>query len=544
MPTGLRPRVNEAREFLEIAKDFKDPKEIIREALSNSWDAGATDVSIFFDLIPISGTRRKKIRVTIQDNGEGMSSEPRLQVGSSEIEGFFNLGDSGKPQGSIGSKGHGTKVYYKSQGISVDTWKHGNKIHACTETDPWAALQRGVVPTFGYDDTPDEQGRGTKIVIDGFEAKQGDFSDLEDLIRYITWYTVVGSFGHTFGQDRKMNVTLRSAGGSHAITVPFGFCFPDENLSLEDGTESMCKVFGPEELQAGTTADGKPVTVQVLGALLGEANRSMVPHTYEHMGLWLAKDFIRIERDNTLLEEAFGGQYYYRNFLIMANSQQFDLTANRNNIRTAQEEYDLATGAIIDWCKGVKSSEFAQTYFARKRGEDDERRKAQQEKDRKDREQRALSRRQDRINSYKGRANVNAPGVVGAPIKEPRSEAETALLLQAMISSKHPGIDFTIGDYNTAMGVDLLVERHDKGFTSNWWAELVSTLDKLTQWSHHPEGFHAIVCYALGETPETQKLSDGRIAQLVKKDAAGRYTLLVGSDTLEVYVLREILAGH
>jgi hypothetical protein len=228
----------------------------------------------------------------------------------------------------------------------------------------------------------------------------------------------------------------------------------------------------------------------------------------------------------------------------MANSQQFDLTANRNNIRTAQEEYDLATATVIDWCKGIKGSEFAQTYFDRKRSEDDEKRKAQQEKDRKEREQRALTRRQERINSYKGRANLNAPGVTGAPIKEPRSEAETALLLQAMISSKHPGIDFTIGDYNTSTGVDLLVERLDKGFTSHWWVELVSALDKLTQWSHHPDGFHTIVCYALGETPETQKLSDGRIAQLVKKDSPGRYTLLVGSDTLEVYVLREILAGY
>ena len=36
MPTGIRPRVNEAKEFIEIAKDFKDAKEIIREALSNS----------------------------------------------------------------------------------------------------------------------------------------------------------------------------------------------------------------------------------------------------------------------------------------------------------------------------------------------------------------------------------------------------------------------------------------------------------------------------------------------------------------------------
>ena len=45
MPTGIRPHVNEAREFLEIAKDFKDPQEIMREALSNSWDAGAAKVN-------------------------------------------------------------------------------------------------------------------------------------------------------------------------------------------------------------------------------------------------------------------------------------------------------------------------------------------------------------------------------------------------------------------------------------------------------------------------------------------------------------------
>ena len=34
-----------------LLKDFKDPKEIIREALRNSWDAGASEVSIKFLLI-------------------------------------------------------------------------------------------------------------------------------------------------------------------------------------------------------------------------------------------------------------------------------------------------------------------------------------------------------------------------------------------------------------------------------------------------------------------------------------------------------------
>src|SRR5271169_2263093 len=107
MPVNVRPRVNEAREFLEIAKNFKDARELLREALSNCWDASASKVAIRFDLAPILGTKRKKIMVEIEDDGDGMSSAPRPQGAPSEIECFFNLGDSYKPLGSIGSKGHG-----------------------------------------------------------------------------------------------------------------------------------------------------------------------------------------------------------------------------------------------------------------------------------------------------------------------------------------------------------------------------------------------------------------------------------------------------
>ena len=90
MPTGIRPRVNEAREFLEIAKDFKDPKEIIREALSNSWDAGATKAILKFHLVRISGTRGKSIIVEIIDDGDGMSSMKREGIDTSEIEDFVS----------------------------------------------------------------------------------------------------------------------------------------------------------------------------------------------------------------------------------------------------------------------------------------------------------------------------------------------------------------------------------------------------------------------------------------------------------------------
>ena len=130
-----------------------------------------------------------------------------------------------------------------------------------------------------------------------------------------------------------------------------------------------------------------------------------------------------------------------------------------------------------------------------------------------------------------------------APRKNPRNEAETALLLQAMISSDHPGIDFVIGDYSAQLGVDLIVELSDKGIETIKWAELVFSLDKLYKWQHSPERYHIIVCYEVGKVGEVEKFPDGTVAKLVKKEVPGRYALMVGRDVIDVYVLREILSG-
>ena len=541
MRSGIRPRVNEAREFLEIAKDFKDPREIIREALSNSWDAGASKTSIRFDLALIPGTQRRKIMVEIVDDGCGMNDEPRPAIGSSEIEGFFNLGDSGKPYGSIGSKGHGTKIYYKSLGINLETWKNGTKTTARTDEPPWDALQRGIVPTYSLDDTKDQSGKGTQIRIDGFQAKQKDFSSLSELVDYIRWYTVTGSFGNYFNSPRRMDVQLKSLDISSPITVEYGFKFPVEQIDLTKGTAAVCKLFGPTAIDCGVTEEGKPVRVEIIGALLGDSQRDIVSHTYTQMGLWLCKDYIRVERNNEILEDVFGGQYYYRSLLLFANCQQFDLTANRNNIRTDQEEYDLAIRGIKDFSKHLWESDFVKSYFEANKEEREKQSEDEQKKGEQERKARASEARKQRINRYNGRAKLKSYGLIGQITKEPQNEAETALLLQAMISSKHPGIDFVIGDYNTSYGVDLIVEKSDKGILALKWVELVYSLGKLYEWPHPPEGYHAIVCYELGGVKQVQSFSDGQNSKLVSMDTPGRYALLVGSDSIDVYVLREIL---
>lgn len=545
MPTGIKPTVNEAREFLEIAKNFKDPKEIIREALSNSWDAGASKVTLRLDLVQIPGTHRKKIVVSISDDGEGMSSTKRGEANTSEIEDFFNLGDSHKPYGSIGTKGHGTKIYYKSSGISVDTWKNGKHIRAESEVPPWRTLRKGIVPTYKYDEDIAD-GKGTKIVVDGFEGRQSDFKfdSLKTLIQYISWYTVAGSFGQYFSSPKKMDVELKPADSPipTPISIPFGFKFPNEDIDLSKGSSKYCKIFGPKTIECEQTEEGNPVTINVIGAILGEDNRESIPSTYEMMGLWLCKDFIRVERHNLMMEEVFKGQYWYRNMLIFANCQQFDLTANRDNIRSDQEEYYLAITGIKKFVEEIRNNPDWISYDEKKR-EEERLKHLQAEVDKKTiRKGELFKRRQERINAYKGRPALNAPNLVNAPVKEPRSEAETSLLLQAMISCRHPGIDFRIGEYKTSAGTDLIIECVSKGIPSLAWAEIVVTLENLFGWSHPPEGIHKVVCWDLGKVQEKQSFTSGEEAKLTKK-GQGRYHLDIGTDTIEVYVLREILQG-
>ena len=535
MPTGIRPRVNEAREFLEIAKDFKDPKEIIREALSNSWDAGAPKAILKFHLVRIPSTKRKKIIVEITDDGEGMNSVKRGRDNTSEIEDFFNLGDSHKPYGSIGTKGHGTKIYYKSNGIIVDTWKNGKHIHAESEVPPWETLQKGIVPTYKYDEDVTD-GKGTKIIVDGFKGKQSEFESVDNLIQYIQWYTVIGSFGQYFGSPKKMDVELKPTNLSIPVSIPFGFKFPNENTDLSKGSDNYCKIFGPKSIDCGETEEGVKVTVNIIGAILGEANRELVPHTYEMMGLWLCMDFIRVERNNLIIEDVFRGQYFYRSMLIFANCQQFDLTANRNNIRSDQEEYDLAIKGIKSFLEDLKCDPATTAYFEAKKKEDELKEKEKHTK----RKQEEKNELEQRLNEYKGRPALEAPKVVLGPIKEPKSEVETALLLQAMISSKHPGIDFRIGEYKTSYGTDLIVEYINKGIQAVAWAEIVVTLEKLFAWSHPPERIHKVICWELGNVGEKQTFEGGKEAKLTKK-GHGRYHLDVGVDSIEVYVLREIV---
>jgi len=528
--TGVEPDVNKAHEFLQIAENFTAPLEIIREALSNSWDADSKKVEIIID----RDTYKRPWRpfITIIDDGNGMSVN--------ELGRFFSLGFSEKPKGCIGTKGHGTKIYYRSDGIQLETVNNGKKIIAETEKRPYETLNLGKVPTYCYQSIEDSSGRkGTKITVTRFIARPRDFQKVNDeIIPYIKWYTIGGSFGHYFNPNaKKMAIKVHNLWTGERDTINNWFEIPSENLTADTSTK-LCKIFPLDILRGESEENHIEVTVEIVACLVGEEIRKqIVPSRYD-MGLWLAKDFIKIEKQKDISFHVGGktGEFYYSNFLVLTNCQQFNLPANRSSIQR-DEIYETVMKLAKDYIKKIGNDNFTLKFFNMKKAED---REKEEKKRMKEREE-TIKVLDERMKEYQSRESLpKIPELKGAIIKIPSNEKETLLLLQAMISSGHKGIDFVIGEYDDYKGVDSIIEFDDKGTHRMGWLELVYELSKVKDWWHYNERTHKIVCWDIGNLkPGKYELKNKKTFEYIQKD--NEHFIKYGEDFIKVYVLKEIL---
>ena len=132
-----RPEVNEANEFKEIANDFTNPLELVRESVSNAFDAKAQNISLSFEVVNLDG--EDVFKILIKDDGEGMNTD--------DLTNFFDLGNSSRRNdaSTIGEKGHGTKVYFNSRKLIVRSIKNGVGLIAKME-NIFQTLNRGEIP--------------------------------------------------------------------------------------------------------------------------------------------------------------------------------------------------------------------------------------------------------------------------------------------------------------------------------------------------------------------------------------------------------------
>ena len=179
----IKPKVDEVQEFIEIANDFGNRLDLVREAISNSFDADATEIWIDFSVIEDHG--ESILKITLTDNGTGMDEEG--------LQSFFDLGNSLRRDDSnkIGEKGHGTKIFFKSQRVAVKT--SNGKVRRTAEMDqPIKRLHNREIPIVKVSTSPETSDPGTTITIFGYNSNRreqfthDEYSRLHQMV-YSCW---------------------------------------------------------------------------------------------------------------------------------------------------------------------------------------------------------------------------------------------------------------------------------------------------------------------------------------------------------------------
>jgi len=222
----ITPTVDQTQEFIEIANDFSNPLDLVREAISNSFDAKATEIHITFDVVKEYG--ESILVITLRDNGTGMDA--------AGLQSFFDLGNSLRRGDvlTIGEKGHGTKVFFSSSEINVEATREGVTFVA-TMKDPYKKLFNREIPLVDVqeNDTPNKPS-GTVIRIKGYNNNRREQFTQELLKDYILWFTKFGSFESIFGIDTYKDAKLYIKGLNKPAPelLPFGHFFPEDSESI------------------------------------------------------------------------------------------------------------------------------------------------------------------------------------------------------------------------------------------------------------------------------------------------------------------------
>jgi hypothetical protein len=457
------PEVNPHAEFLEICNDFTEPREIVREAISNGFDAGARNIDIAAYVDRTTG--RDELVLCFKDDGHGMDE--------SGLKSFFSLAMTTrmvkdalgfKSSGAIGEKGHGTKIYFKSRRIELVSVKDGVMIEAVMD-DPHATLQRGTMPVVEFSSRSANLTNGTTVTVRGYnDNSQGGFGH-DALKDYILWFTKFGSCELLVGRSECKDIVLTLSGlgrkASDPERISFGHPFPEENANIAS-LRHTDKVSPLDHYVARWTLsdvpiDGKPGSkIDIVFSLEGDqAKRNINPMLHvkwkewregeynveDRYGLWLCKDFIPVARKNNWVAERSEWTKYH----AFVNCQDLRLTANRSNIDNTPSA-DLAA---------VQKT--VERIFKERITADSKYQKYQEELEKQQQYRSARAEETDFEKRKKAALKKKAASFKNLILLEPRQEGGVFSIVMQLLAIQPDLFGFSIVDYDTAFGYDLLV---------------------------------------------------------------------------------------
>lgn len=546
----IEPKVDSAQEFIEIALDFSNPLDLVREAISNAFDAEADNIVLEFSVIQEYG--EKVLKIEIEDNGTGMDEKG--------LASFFDLGNSLRrgDENSIGEKGHGTKVFFNSRKIEVITVKDEKKYHAVMN-EPSRELFERRIPKVKVTIEDDETVHsGTSICIWGYNNNRRDKFTHDQLKDYILWFTKFGSIEREFGIEKNSNVKLKFKGVDRRDfeELEYGHVFPKESKKVSDlfdkhiveAPKWYCKKFikmgslknMPEiEYQAIFVIEGTKVKYGY-NPMIRRSGYNAPAGAYtiqERYGLWLCKDFMPIQRKNEWITTK-GSEY--TKFHAFINCQDLRLTANRGSIENTPSEVlqDLMDVVKEMYINITQSADWMDIEWL----ESEVTAYNTAEKERKDFEWRI-----DKVNRAKV-ADFN-----GIHLIEPQRESGVFTIFMQLSSYDSDLFPFTIIDYDTHSGIDVIVKAKDDipiKSSKLYYVEFKNYLTK--DFNHSFENLHSIICWDINlkDLKNNDEVIDianqRRTLKIIQPEQEGDYTRyyldsMRSGRKIEVFVLKYYL---
>jgi hypothetical protein len=490
----LTPKVNESQEFIEIANDFSNPLDVVREAISNAYDANAKEIKIIFEMIDDSG--EKSLKVTLCDDGDGMDING--------LQSFFDLGNSSRIgiDGTIGEKGHGTKIYLNSKRVIVKSIKAGKFLQAIIE-EPFRKLHNKQIPqvSINDDESLNTISKGTQIEIFGYNNNRCDKFSHEILKDYIIWFTKHGSFENKLKNDlgETTKLFLKGLNSTSLDQINFGHPFPAESASIEklfkDYLTKAPDLYCKHIIRTGNLKNRPDISYQAIFSIEGkkikyDSNPMIRRPGYqapngsyqiqERYGLWLCKDFIPIQRKNEWISSK--GSEFTR-FHAFFNCQDFKLTANRGSIENTPSEIldDIQFEIKKIYDEIINGSDWTSLTWLE--GEAEGYQTVEKEKSQ-------YKYRIEKVN------RTNIANYKGCTLVEPDRESGVYALTIQLALLEPDLFPFKIVDYETHEGIDVIA-KGDKStpITSAklFYIEFKKNLEN--SFNHSFANLHSVVCW-------------------------------------------------
>jgi len=459
----IQPRVNETAEFLEIVHDFANPFEIVREAISNSIDAHCSRIDITVAAKEIEGV--KKLVIEIRDDGDGMTREV-LETA------FWGLGHSPSRfrSDAIGEKGHGTKIYLRSERVFVRT-KGSEGAYESYCDYPLRALSQGQLHQPKIKKiTDDKIDRGTYVRVEGYNGNERSQFTHARVKDYILWFTKFGSIETAFNIDalRHLKLHLHCLDSESVEEISFGHVFPDQTKDIRalfdkygaDAAERFVKHYSKRarlerhpdvQFESFISVEGDRAKRDYNPMIRDRGRKSVGTYKVaDRYGLWLCKDFIPIMTINDWISGFGGGSNAYVLLHGFINCQSLKLTANRGSIANTDpqilQEMKSVVAALLDEIDlDLNRNEF---YTLMQIGH--EARTLNQERE-------EFKRRVKNI-EHRNRADLD-----GQTVFEPKNESELFGLFMVLYAKRPAMFDFIPLDYNTNRGIDIIAKSRSTG---------------------------------------------------------------------------------